>query len=334
MAGAAFVASSPAPPVELAASEGVGWIDGPPASVRPELARPRASPVTPRLLDVVRSATGRGADALVFVARRGDALRLVCEDCGRRPSCESCGAGLVAAGVAGRLACRVCSAERTSPSRCESCGGPLAGRGWGHERVAGALERSGVGAPVVRVVRGAVPERRPRPAVVVGTLAAAHAVGEADAVCVADLDPLLARPDFRAGERALQTLHDLAAVVRPGGRFLVQTREPEHHAVQAFTRGSYRYFLEHELPFREETGYPPFGVVVRVELPPHGVEDLARLVRPAGGEVVGALPAPSGRGRSSALVRARSLGPLLDPLRAFAAAEPRARIDVDPVDVI
>jgi primosomal protein N' (replication factor Y) len=188
-----------------------------------------------------------------------------------------------------------------------------------------------VDAPVVRISRGLVPAHRPRPAVLVGTLAAAHAVDEVGSVCVSDLDQLLARPDFRAAERALQTLHDLAGVLREGGRFLVQTREPEHHAVQAFVRRSYRYFYERELPFREQTGYPPFGAVVRVETPSDALDDLTDGVRQAGGQVVGAVDR---RGRASVLVRAPSVEQVLDPLRAFAAAYTRTKIDVDPVDVI
>jgi primosomal protein N' (replication factor Y) len=330
-AGAAFVLSSPAPPVEFAADQNVAWIEGPKGNVRAEIARPRGGPVTPRLVEVVRSAIERGSDALVFVGRKGDALRLRCADCGWRPTCPECGAGLAQTQTKGLLVCRVCGRETDAPATCRSCGGALVERGWGHERVARALERAELGAPVVRMVRGDVPDSRPHPSVLVGTLAAAHAAADVGSVCVADLDELLARPDFRAAERALQTLHDLAGVLRPQGRFLVQTHEPEHHAVQAFTRRSFRYFFDREIRFREETGYPPFGVVVRVSTDAHGVEELAGSVEPLGARVVGAVER---RGVTGALVRGPALEPLLEPLRVFAAAHSRAKIDVDPVDVL
>src|SRR5205823_12818117 len=117
---------------------------------RTELARPRPTPVTDRLLDVVRSATDRGTDALAFVARRGGVLRARCDDCGWQAP---------AAGA---------------PDVCPRCGGQLSKRGWGHGRVATALERTGIDAPVVRLVRGDEVQAPPSPAVVVGTLAAAH----------------------------------------------------------------------------------------------------------------------------------------------------------------
>lgn len=110
----------------------------------------------------------------------------------------------------------------------------------------------------------------------------------------------------------------------------MQTREPEHHVVQAFTRGSYRYFLDRELEFRRETSYPPFGEVIRVDLDSALLPELERELGGTGARVVGAVLR---RGRLMALVRAPTLDPVLGPLRRFALAHPRTKIDVDPTDV-
>jgi len=322
-AGALFVVSSPAPPVEFA--YGAEWSGARRADLRPETVRPRKGPVTDRLIDVVRSAIDRGEDALVFAGRRGEALRIRCRDCGWTPVCATDGTPMQTR--AGELVCRVCGRVSAVPDECASCGGMLSERGWGHERIARELDRAGLSAPIVRIVAGEVPSSRPRPAVIVGTLAAAHAIGRAGSICVADLDQLLMRPDFRASEHALQTLHELAAVLGPGGRFLVQTREPDHHAVQAFVRQSYKFFFEREIAARKETGYPPFGAIVRVET--DAVDDL-RAALGGEAEVIGSVQR---RGKAVALVRGE-LEPILDPLRAFSRAHPRAKIDVDPVEVV
>lgn len=338
--GAAFVAVSPAPPLELLGREGFDLLEpvqrsrGP---VRPEVGAPRPGPVTSRLVDAVRWATERGRDALVFAGRRGFALRVRCDDCGWFPRCPACGTGLTlfGSGTSATLRCRGCGATAQVPGRCPDCrGADLHGRGWGTERIADALGGIDLGAPVLRVEGGSpLPEDRPRPAVVVGTQAGAWALEGAApaAVVVADVDQLLGLPDFRAGEHALQLLHDLAGILEPGGRFLLQTREPEHHVVQAFTRRSYRFFTERELPFRRSAGYPPFGAVVLVDGPPDAVADLRGLVGGAG-EVIGPLPRP--QGRQAALVRADATQSLLEPLRKLAERHPAARIDVDPVDVL
>jgi primosomal protein N' len=208
----------------------------------------------------------------------------------------------------------------------------LSERGWGHERIARELEKADVGGVVLRVVAGEELEHRDEPAVVVGTLAAVHAVNDVGAACVADLDQLLGRPDYRAAERALHVLHEVASTLAPDGRFLVQTRESDHPVVQSFTRGSYRYFLDRELPFREETSYPPFGAIVRAEVDPSHVDELERVVAKAGGRLVGALPIPR-KTKLGALIRAAKIGPLLEPLRAFTTAHPTTRVDVDPIDI-
>lgn len=336
VSGAAFLATSPAPPLELVADDRVLMLSPRVRSpVKAEVARPRGGPATPRLLEVVGSALDRKTDAFVFVGRVGGVLRLRCADCGWYPTCGSCGAGLGAdpATGDGRLRCRMCSASSVAPDECAACGGALAPRGWGHARVASALERSGLDAPVLRYVRGEVPDVPPGPAVVVGTLAAAHGWPRPfGAVCVADLDQLLARPDFRASEHALQTLHELATVLASGGRFLVQTREPEHHVVQAFTRRSFAYFAERELPRRREAGYPPYGEIVLVEAAETDVDAIAPELRAHGARVTG--PVEGRRGAVRVLVRAPATEALLDVLRRFALDHPKSRIEVDPVDVI
>jgi primosomal protein N' (replication factor Y) len=306
-AGARFLASSPVPPLDLL-GEGVKVIEPKRSGgVRTELARPRPAPVTDRLIDVVGSATRRGADALVFVARVGGVLRARCEDCGWQ------------------------SPATDAPDVCPRCGGRLSKRGWGHGRVASALERAGVGVPVVKLVRGDELDPPAPPVIVVGTLAAAHTwPREFGAIAVADADQLLGRQDFRAAERALGTMHELAARLEDGGRFLVQTREPDHHAVQAFVRRSFSFFADRELPLRREAGYPPYGEIALVSTPQGGSRELSDSMRELGARVLGPV---EGGGADKLLVRAPRVEPLLGPLRTFVADNKGTRVDIDPVDV-
>lgn len=338
-AGAAFVVASPAPGVEIGGAAGFELVAARRGRTRPEVARPYPDPITPRLLDVVRTTVGPAdqaaprASVLVFVGRRGEALRVRCADCGWYPRCAACSVGLGTSGtsVQTSLVCRLCGERTRPPEVCGVCGGRLDARGWGDERVARALERADPGAPVVRITAAhPAPEAIPEPAVVVGTLAAAHALRrEVGAVCVADLDQLLGRSDLRAAERALQTLFELAGHLRDGGRFLVQTREPDHHVVQAFTRRSYAYFLDRELVARREAAYPPFGAVVKADVLAADREALDAAL-PKGARAIGGVRHAD---RMTVLVRAPEVDMLLDPLRAFAVSHPATRFDVDPIDV-
>ena len=51
------------------------------------------------------------------------------------------------------------------------------------------------------------------------------------------------------------------------GRLLLETATPDHHVIQALTRGDYHYFAARELAARRETGSPPFRRLVRVSSP-------------------------------------------------------------------
>lgn len=336
----ALLALSPAPPLELAAAPGIAQVSagrGARGPLRPEVVTPRGGPVTARLVDLVRSAVGRGTDALVFASRRGFALRVRCRDCGWYPRCAACGTGLgLYSDPRRRLRCRSCGAVSAVPDTCPDCSSStLDGAGWGNERLVSSLQEQPIGAPVLRAdADRPLPVDRPRPAVIVGTPAAVWDLGEGSvgAVAVADLDQLLGLPDFRAGEHALGALYDLAGTLAPGGRFLVQTRDPSHHVVQAFTRRSFRYFARNELRDREAAGYPPFKSIVRVDLPRADADTLLATASAAGAETIGPLPR---RGdRVAVLIRTTDLEALHDPLRTFAASHPQARIDVDPVDVL
>lgn len=339
-AGAAFVASSPAPPLELATGDRA-WLEAAPgarSALRPEVVAPRGGPVTRRLLEAIEGAVRRGRDALVFIGRKGLALRVRCRDCGWFPRCETCGTGLAiwGSGAADRLHCRACGRDARIPPTCPSCGGAhLDGAGWGHERLAAALRERDLGAPVLQVdADSPMPSERPHPAVIVGTQAAIWALepGSVGAACVADLDQLLGLPDFRAGEHAYGLLWEVASSLERGGRYVLQTREGDHHVVQAFTRRAYRYFVDRELPEREAAGYPPYGALAHADVREDAFDELADAAGRGGGECIG--PLPRRPGRVAGLVRAPDLEPLLDPLREYVVAHPEARIDVDPTDVL
>jgi primosomal protein N' (replication factor Y) len=67
-------------------------------------------------------------------------------------------------------------------------------------------------------------------------------------------------PDFRASERCFQLLSQVAGRAGrgpKGGQVLIQTRVPNHHAVQCAVAHDYTGFVRHELSGRVTPPYPP-----------------------------------------------------------------------------
>jgi primosomal protein N' len=149
------------------------------------------------------------------------------------------------------------------------------------------------------------------------------------------VDAYLRRPRGRAAEDAFATLWalaGLAAGLDPKGRVILETRSPEHHAIQAVVRGDYHFFARKELEVRREANVPPFKSLVRVQTPVPVSSELIDALRSLPGTVVLG-PAPGGSLGGQLLLRVDDLETILGPLGTMVAESPqRALVEVDPKD--
>ena len=86
-------------------------------------------------------------------------------------------------------------------------------------------------------------------------------------VGVIDADVGINLPDFRASERCFQLLSQVAGRAGrgpKGGRVLIQTRVPAHHAVLCAVAHDYSRFVDQELEGRREPAYPPMTRLANV----------------------------------------------------------------------
>src|SRR4029078_4126986 len=80
-------------------------------------------------------------------------------------------------------------------------------------------------------------------------------------VGVVDADVGINLPDFRASERCFQLLSQVAGRAgrgSKGGKVLIQTRLPAHHAVRYAVAHDYASFVRDEMVGRVDPVYPPF----------------------------------------------------------------------------
>jgi primosomal protein N' (replication factor Y) len=167
-------------------------------------------------------------------------------------------------------------------------------------------------------------------------------------------DGLLYHSDYRAAERAFQTLTQVVGRAGRGeteGRAIIQTYTPEHPVIRAVQTHDYEGFVEAELEQRESLAYPPHGRLILLRLSGLDgaeVEKTASVLADACIEVLGTEceilgPAPATvqrvarRYRWQILIKfADDQGEIIGRLLTIKSLVPRAvslAIDVDPLSM-
>ncbi len=231
--------------------------------------------------EAIGAALGRGEQVILLLNRRGFAAFLQCPDCGSVRHCPDCTISLTVHQTPPVLRCHYCGHEEPVPSACAECGGivqrmrgvgtqqlerlvserfPDARIGrmdldttstkWSHQRILEAVERREID-------------------ILIGTQMIAKGLDfpNVTLVGVVDADTGLNLPDFRAAERSFQLLAQVggrAGRGPRGGKVLVQTRCPDHHALVHAARHDTEAFLVEELALRQNPPAPPVQSLVNL----------------------------------------------------------------------
>jgi primosomal protein N' (replication factor Y) (superfamily II helicase) len=257
------IAARPLPPVEVIDIR---------SSPRLEGTGPVAWSVA--LDSAITTTLARREQALLLLNRRGYAAFLQCPDCGEVWQCPHCSISLTVHQAPAALRCHYCGHEEPLPFTCRVCANPvqqMRGVGtqqlervlierypeariarmdldttstkWSHQRILAAVERGDID-------------------LLIGTQMIAKGLDfpNVTLVGVVDADTGLYLPDFRSAERSFQLLAQVAGRAGrgpKGGRVLVQTRHPTHHALMRAAHHDAEGFLEEERALRELPPYPP-----------------------------------------------------------------------------
>jgi primosomal protein N' (replication factor Y) len=257
--GAGVVCLSPFPSLRLYAGERIRKLPARQArrwpAVRIVDVRDSGVILDSTLLDACRR---RGERVGVVANRLGYATAVICNRCGTVRSCPNCDLPLTLHEKAGSLVCGRCGFRERA---CRECGSDrVSPTGLAVERVREEISGS-LGEPVGLITAS---ERELEDArVVVGT-ARCILEREWDAVILPDPDALLLGSGIGAVERAFRLVYGAAEAARK--LLLVQTRLPEHYALQAAVRGDYPAFAAAELPRLRASGYPPFAHLASLTL--------------------------------------------------------------------
>jgi primosomal protein N' (replication factor Y) (superfamily II helicase) len=348
--------------------------------LRQELSRGNRSIFSLSLQNAIAEMQSQKQQGILFIPRRGHSTFVSCRSCGYVMECPDCDVSLsyhhTHEGAAKLLRCHYCNHTRIQPEICPECNSPyLKFFGSGTQKVFQELAKL---FPELKCIRFDSDTTRNKGAhrqlidrfihkeadLLIGTqmLTKGLDIAGVTLVGIVAADGLLHRSDYRAAERAFQTLTQVAGRAGRGdlpGRVILQTYSPEHPVIQAVKTHNYTDFSNTELAQRAELNYPPYGNLILIKLSSldeqeveQAAETLAdRLIDNLGSECEILGPAPANimrvarRYRWQILLKFPSTAkdnlPDLNLLRSRRGASPLGHlaksvsmtIDVDPINM-
>ncbi|MEH2065816.1 MAG: primosomal protein N' [Nostoc sp.] len=352
------VNSRPLPPVEI-------------VDMRQELQQGNRSIFSRSLQTALQELQERKQQGILFIHRRGHSTFVSCRSCGYVLECPYCDVSLAYHHTEEKapelLRCHYCNYGRSHPKFCPDCSSPyLKFFGSGTQRVTQELARQ---FPELRLIRFDSDTTRNKGSH--RTLLTQFANGEADLlvgtqmltkgldlpqvtlVGVVAADGLLNLSDYRASERAFQTLTQVAGRAGRGddpGMVIVQTYTTEHQVIAAVRSHDYLSFSQAELEQRQALNYPPYGRLILLRLSsldPIQVQNTAQIIATDLSteeelEILGPAPASilrvANRYRWQILIKfaphALPQLPDWEEVRSLCPSSVSLTIDVDPINIM
>ncbi|WP_395751599.1 primosomal protein N' [Prosthecobacter sp.] len=323
-----------------------------------------------KLRAAITSRLEKKEQTILFLNRRGFNTSLTCMACGETIQCQDCSIPMTLHKHENRLVCHVCGSRRLPPSKCPFCHEPgMKFAGYGTERVEVVVREVFPQARIARVDTDTIQRknqlrdllrdfRAQKLDLLIGTQMIAKGLDfpNVTLVGVLNADLALNLPDFRAAERTLQLLVQVAGRAGRGevkGEVVVQTYAPHSPAVQFSRHNDFEGFAQQELEQRRAFHYPPYThVVILASRGKHqAMAEFAlqtlhrRLLEGLGEDVLMGEPAPCamakahGQFRFQLLLRTAKIRPLCRHIQQVmqATSLPDDVIvtwDVDPVSLL
>jgi primosomal protein N' (replication factor Y) (superfamily II helicase) len=268
------VQSRPLPPIAV-------------VDMRLELQNGNRSMFSKTLQDALREMKAQQQQGILFVQRRGHSTFVSCRSCGYVMDCPNCSVSLTYHHESPQrnplLRCHYCNFIQQQPKDCPACTSPyFRFFGTGTQRVIETLNQEFT---ELRLLRFDSDTTRRKGAhrdllqqfaegeadLLVGTQMLTKGIDlpQVQLVGVLAADGLLNLPDFRASERAVQTLLQVAGRAGRGetpGQVIVQTYSPEMPVIGAVQRYEFQACVDAELRQRAELDYPPYGQLISLRL--------------------------------------------------------------------
>lgn len=252
--------------------------------LREEFKRKNFSIFSHALFSKIQDRLKKKEQIILFVNQRGMARAVVCRDCGLALTCPECEVSLKlhggSYGSKQYLLCHYCSYRCEPQLTCPHCNSAnIRHAGIGTERVEEELLKAFPEARVVRADKDTTSDKLGfKPIyeafkkgdydVLVGTQMVAKGLDFPNVTLIGIMlaDIGLHVPDFRSHERLFHLITQVSGRAGRGkseGEVILQTYQPDHHAIRMAADYAYDEFADQELKFRERLKYPPFSHLIK-----------------------------------------------------------------------
>jgi len=295
------------------------------------------------------------AQSLLFLPTRGNFKYLYCQSCGKTHLCPYCSVGMALHRKRRHLKCHYCNFTEAIVDTCTQCGHtPLTSERMGTQEAIEVIATAIEGIQVEQFDKDSITTAKKlkealgrfesgESHVLLGTqmLSKGHDYANITLSVIMGLDYILGLADYRARERAMSLLFQIAG--RSGrsseAEVIVQTNDADFFKEYL---SNYETFIKDELAFLEMADYPPFVSLARVLIAHKDeakagkitLDTVTKLKAFKDVEIVGSGKAPveriANKYRFNILLRAKNRVPLLKALHSVDCRE--IEIDFDPVE--
>ncbi len=232
------------------------------------------------LINAMKDTLSKNQKVLLLLNRRGFSSFLLCPSCGYVAQCERCSVSLTYHSTDKSLRCHHCDYRTQAPAACPTCGSSMFRfAGSGTQKLEQKISELFASEVVIRLDRDNSDSKNAglalkqfaeaKRAILLGTQIIGKGLDfkEITLVGIINADTSLNFPDFRAGERTFQLLHQVAGRCgrgQEGGRVIIQSYNSEHYAILATKDDNYEQFYKQEIDFRKELDYPPYSKLINI----------------------------------------------------------------------
>lgn len=232
--------------------------------------------LSPMILESLKEALKAKEQAILFLPTRANFKYLICADCGHTYKCQFCSVGMSIHQKTRSLSCHYCNFAQAIPQVCSECNSPnLVSSRLGTAEVVKDIKDEFEETVVEQFDRDVITTANKLKRalksfndkeidILVGTqmISKGHDYHGVSLAVVMGLDNMLNMSDYRAREKALSTLIQVAGRSgrKDSARVLVQTFNQDFFNTYI---DKYEDFLEEEKEYRKEL-YPPYKKLCRI----------------------------------------------------------------------